>query len=368
MSKLGVAIIGCGGITLQNHLPGLAMCPDVKVTALCDADPAVLERARQQSGIAVALTDFTELLKRDDVDAVIIATPNFLHADIALKAIAAGKHVFCEKPLAMNFAESLKMYSAAEKAGVRHMTAFTYRFVPGMRYTQHLIQSGAVGQPFHFRNCRLQDWGTRALGWRQVQKLAGSGELGDMLSHRIDFSHLLMGPMTQLVANTRIFHPQRSGQPSDLEDWVSIIADFKNNATGVLESSKVATGRGESAHSQDYVEINGSEGTIVYNTERPHSLLLGKKGEKQLKSIEVPKEFHKLPGSPRDPSQGDPLFVFRYDQNFEFVDAIRNSRECWPSFRDGAIAQGIMDAALESAREKRWIDVSNLATQLDAPR
>src|SRR5437667_6889337 len=131
------------------------------------------------------------------------------------------------------------MYEAAEKARVRHMTAFTYRFVPAMRYLAHLVKSGALGQPYHYRSCRLQDWGNRSLAWRQVSKLAGSGELGDMLSHRIDFAHLLIGPMTRLVANTKRVIDDRQGTRSDLEDWAGIIADFANGATGVLESSKI---------------------------------------------------------------------------------------------------------------------------------
>src|SRR5256885_9688923 len=145
MKQIGIAIIGCGGITLQNHLPGLALCPEAKVVALCDADPATLERARQQTGVKVTSTQYEELVKRDDVQAVIIATPNFIHAPIALAAIAAGKHVFCEKPIALNFEEAVSMWRAAEAANVRHMTAFTYRFVPAMRYMDHLVKQGAVG-------------------------------------------------------------------------------------------------------------------------------------------------------------------------------------------------------------------------------
>src|SRR5437879_13273449 len=120
------------------------------------------------------------------------------------------------------------MADAAEKAGVRHMTAFTYRFVPAIRYLAHLVKRGDLGQPYHYRSCRLQDWGTRNLGWRQVKKLAGSGELGDMLSHRIDFAHLLLGPMRRLVANTKIVHHTRQVAPRDIDDWVAIIAALVN--------------------------------------------------------------------------------------------------------------------------------------------
>src|SRR6059036_4204451 len=237
MKQIGIAIIGCGGVTLQNHLPGIAMCPQANVVALCDSDSATLQEASQQTRISVASTNYQEIVRRDDVHAVIVATPNLLHAPIAQAAIAAGKHVLCEKPLAMSHAEAKQMADAADKAGVRHMTAFTYRFVPSMRYLSHAIKRGDLGTPYHYRSCRLQDWGSRNLGWRQVKKLAGTGELGDMLSHRIDFAHLLVGPMKRLVANTKIVHHQRQGAPSDLDDWVAIIAEFNNGASGVLESS-----------------------------------------------------------------------------------------------------------------------------------
>ena len=151
MGTIGVAIIGSGGIALANHLPGFALCPDTKVVALCDANPAVLEKASRQTGITVTSTDYREVLKRDDVHAVVIATPNYLHAPITLAAVAAGKHVLVEKPIAMNFAEAMEMVRAAEAAGVRHMTAFTYRFVPAMRYMAHLVKRGDVGKPYHFR-------------------------------------------------------------------------------------------------------------------------------------------------------------------------------------------------------------------------
>ena len=263
-NTLNFAIIGCGSITLQNHLPGLALCPDVKLAALCDADPATLERARQQTGVAITATDHRDIVQREDVDAVIIATPNFTHAPIAFDAIAQGKHVLCEKPLALHVADAKAMADAADRVGVRHMTAFTYRFVPAMRYLAHLVKRGDLGQPYHYRSCRLQDWGTRGLGWRQVKKLAGTGELGDMLSHRIDFAHLLVGPMHRLVASLKQWHPVRGGQPNDLDDWVAVLAEFQCGATGVLESSKLASGRNESWRSLDSVEINGSERSFVF--------------------------------------------------------------------------------------------------------
>jgi len=363
MSTLNFAIVGCGGITLQNHLPGLAMCPEVKVTALCDSDAGTLEQARQKTGVGITSTNYDDVVKRDDVHAVVIATPNVVHAPIALAAIGHGKHVLCEKPLAMNHAEATAMAEAADKAGVRHMTAFTYRFVPAMRYLSHVVRRGDLGQLYHYRCCRLQDWGSRHLGWRQIRKLAGSGELGDMLSHRIDFAHLLFGPMKRLVANLRRFIDERQGTPSDLEDWVAIIAEFQSGATGVLESSKLASGRNESWRSLDYVEVNGSERSYVFITGEWNKLQAGKAEGPGLESVTIPREFWTWPGSPRDPDRGDPLVTFRYDQAWEFVDAIRNQRPCAPSFHDGARAQQVTDAALESAGTKQWVELTNQAAR-----
>ena len=283
-TSINFAIVGCGGITLQNHLPGLALCPGVKVAALCDSDAATLERARVQTGAATVSRNYKDILKRDDIHAVIIATPNVTHAAIALEAIAQGKHVLCEKPLAMNYAEAMRMADAAERSNVRHMTAFTYRFVPAMRYLAHLVKRGDLGEPYHFRSCRLQDWGTRDLGWRQMKSLAGTGELGDMLSHRIDFAHLLVGPMSKLTAMVKQWHPVRGGRPNDLEDWAALLAEFESGATGVLESSKLASGRNESWRSLDYVEINGSERSFVFTTGEWDKLQTGAFGGPGLES------------------------------------------------------------------------------------
>jgi len=357
MKPLGFAIIGCGGITLQNHLPGLALCPETWVVALCDADAGVLERARQQTGVAVVSQDYREIVRRDDVQAVIIATPNHLHPVIALEAIAHGKHVLCEKPLALTAADAQAMAAAADSAGVRHMTAFTYRFVPAMRYLHDLVRRGDLGIPYHFRSCRLQDWGTRPLGWRQVKQLAGCGELGDMLSHRIDFAHHLVGPLRRLAALTKNLTPLRGGQPNDTEDWVAILAEFSNGATGVLESSKLATGRNESWRSLDQVEINGSERTFVFTTGSWNLLQTGRAGGPGLETLQIPREYWVWPGSRRDPEQGDPLVTFRYDQAWEFVDAIRCQRPCQPSFHEGAQAQTVMEAALHAAASRQWIEL-----------
>jgi predicted dehydrogenase len=366
-SRVNVAVVGLGfmGVThLRAHLDD----PQARLVAVCDARrlpvngvlAGVSGNIKKSDDIPLGrdvrmYRTFEELLADPDVQLVDLCTPTPLHPPQVIAALKAGKHVLCEKPLAMTASDARRMAEGADRAGVRHMTAFTYRFVPAMRYLQHQVAAGAIGRPYHFRSCRLQDWGDRPLGWRQVARLAGSGELGDMLSHRIDFSRWLLGDMKRLVADTRRFLDDRQGSPSDLEDWVAILAEFRNGATGVLESSKLATGRNESWRSQDYVEINGSAGSFVFFTERWNQLQVGKPGGPGLETITIPREFWTWPGSPRDPNAGDPLVTFRYDQSFEFIDAIRNHRPCVPSFHDGARVQAIMESALTSATQSAWI-------------
>jgi predicted dehydrogenase len=229
-----------------------------------------------------------------------------------------------------------------------------------MRWMKHLIARGGLGEIYHFRAQRFQDWNARPLGWRQVKKLAGSGEMGDMLSHRIDYGHHLIGWIDRVCAELKTIRHERGGKPADVDDWVAMLADFERGATGVLESTKLATGRGEKIRGQDVVEVNGSEGTIVYSTQKPLELWMGKKGDSDLSRQEVPREFWVWPGSPRDPSIGDPVVTFRYDQAVEFINAILEKRECTPSFRDGAAMQAVMDAAIVSNEQRRWIDVPRI--------
>jgi predicted dehydrogenase len=195
------------------------------------------------------------------------------------------------------------------------------------------------------------------MGWRQIKKLAGSGEMGDMLSHRIDYGHHLIGPMSSLVAQMKNLLSLRGGKQSDVDDWIAMLCDFRGHTTGVLESTKFATGRGMGHRGQDTVEVNGSHGTIVYSTQKPLELWIGHRGDDDLHKIDVPRDFLVWPGSPRDPTQGDPLVTFRYDQDFEFIDAILHDRPCCPSFKEGAMAQAVMDAAIASSDERRWGDV-----------
>jgi predicted dehydrogenase len=267
----------------------------------------------------------------------------------------------CEKPLGLDAAEVRTMYEAARDAGVVHMTAFTYRFAPAMRYLKHLLRTGALGTPRHFRSQRFLDWPETSWGWRQYRETAGAGDLYDMTIHRIDFALDLLGPLRQVCGAVARFAPRDvtpGGQvcpPSDVDDWSCLIGEFVSGATGVWEGTTLAKGYGRDGFGHEWAEVNGSEGSAVYRLHEPNTILLGKTGS-DLAPVPVPLEFLKPAGSPRDPGAGVPATVFRYDLAWEFLSAIVERRGAVPSFLDGLNAQLVADAVLESYARRTWIE------------
>ena len=290
-----------------------------------------------------------------------IATPNDTHKPIAVAAAKAGKHVMCEKPLGLSAVEVRAMYEAARDAGVVHMTAFTYRFAPSMRYLRSLVKSGALGTPRHFRSQRFLDLPETSWGWRQYKARAGAGDLFDMTIHRIDFAIDLLGPIKQVCGAVARFAERTQTSdgkpcpPSDVDDWSSIIGEFASGATGVWEGTTLAKGHHHHGFGHEWAEINGSEGSAVYRLHEPNTILLGRTGH-DLAPVKVPDAFLKPEGSPRDPSEGSPATVFRYDLMWEFISAIVEGRQAVPSFYDGLNAQLVADAVLESYENRRWME------------
>ncbi len=356
-----VALIGAGKVSDYHHVPALRLDPRAKLVAACDADAVLLEQRRGQWEIDKVTTRYEDLCRDPDIDAIVIATPNASHREIAVAAAQAGKHVMCEKPLSLDASQVREMYRAAERAGIVHMTAFTYRFAPSMRYLKHLVSSGALGMPRHFRSQRFLDWPETSWGWRQYKALAGGGDLFDMTIHRLDFAIDLLGPIQQVCGALARFAPRtttpdgRECPPSDVDDWSCLIGQFESGATGVWEGTTLAKGYGRGGFGHEWAEINGSEASAVYQLHQPNTILLGKTGS-DLAEVAVPAEFLKPTGSPRDPSVGEPATVFRYDLMWEFVSAIVESRQATPSFLDGLNAQIVADAVIESHEKRAWVD------------
>ncbi len=361
-SPIRFAIVGAGAVSDYHHVPAIRLDPRARLTVVCDASDELLTRRRKDWQADHFTTDFRDACTRDDVDAVIIATPNYTHREIAVLAAQSGKHVMCEKPLGLNAEEVRTMYHACRAAGVVHMTAFTYRFAPSMRYMRQLLHQGHLGEPRHFRSQRFLDWPETSWGWRQYKDKAGAGDLFDMTIHRIDFAQDLLGPLEQICGAVARFAPRdqtpdgRVCPPSEVDDWSCLIGEFKNRATGVWEGTTLAKGYGRNGFGHEWAEINGSEGSAVYRLHEPNVLLLGKTGQ-DLAPVTVPPEFLKPKDSPRDPKQGEPATVFRYDLVWEFVSAIVEGRDAVPSFYDGLRAQIVADAVLRSYEKRTWVTI-----------
>jgi predicted dehydrogenase len=231
-----------------------------------------------------------------------------------------------------------------------------------MRYLRHLLRQGNLGEPRHFRSQRFLDWPETSWGWRQYKNTAGAGDLFDMTIHRIDFAIDLLGPISQVCGAVARFADRdktpegKPCPPSEVDDWSCLIGQFAQGAVGVWEGTTLAKGYGRNGFGHEWAEINGSEASAVYRLHEPNTLLFGKTGQ-DLAPIPVPAEFLKPASSPRDPSQGEPATVFRYDLVWEFVSAIVERREAIPSFYDGLRAQIIADAVLESYDRRTWISI-----------
>lgn len=357
-----IAIIGAGAVSDYHHLPAIRLDPRAELVAACDADAALLEQRQLTWGIDRVTTDYQSICADPGVDAVIIATPNFTHHGMALEAVRNGKHVMCEKPLGLSAAQVREMYLAARDAQVVHMTAFTYRFAPSMRYLKQLLVSGQLGEPRHFRSQRFLDWPETSWGWRQYRDKAGAGDLFDMTIHRIDFAADLLGPIARISGAVAQFVPRDKTPaggtcpPSEVDDWSCLIGEFEGGAVGVWEGTTLAKGYHRNGFGHEWAEVNASEASAVYRLHEPNTLLLGKHGG-DLEPVEVPREFLVPAGSPRDPNEGEPATVFRYDLMWEFVSAIVEGRDAVPSFYDGLVAQVVADSVLTSHAERRWIDL-----------
>lgn len=361
-APVGIAIIGAGAVSDYHHVPGIRLDPRAELVAACDTDAELLARRRTEWSLDWTTADYRDICSDPSVDAVIIASPNFTHCPIALAAAENGKHILCEKPLGLNAAEVRTMYHAARDADIVHMTAFTYRFAPSMRYLKHLVSTGQLGTPRHFRSQRFLDWPETSWGWRQYRAKAGAGDLFDMTIHRIDFAVDLMGPIRAVCGDVARYAP-RTQTPngtecaaSDVDDWSSLIGRFASGAVGVWEGTTLAKGYGLGGFGHEWAEINGSDASAVYRLHRPNVLWIGRTGS-DLAPVDVPREFLAPAGSPRDPAAGEPATVFRYDLIWEFVSAITEGRAAEPGFHEGLRAQTVADAVLQSSAQRKWIEI-----------
>jgi predicted dehydrogenase len=344
---MNIALIGAGGAARGIHLPALRLLPEVEIVSVADSNPAV-----GIEGIPFT-TDYREALDRRDVDAVINATPNFLHRPITLEALAAGKHVLCEKPLGLNHAETVEMLRAAEAAGLVHMTAFTYRYAPGVQYLRSLVEDGSLGEIRTLRAAYLMALSGHLTGWRSERRLAGSGALADIGSHLIHITQFLLGSIARVSAASRSFH-------SDVDDWIGFLAEFASGVPATFEISRIAPGRGAAITENMFIEVYGSKAGAAFSLQDPWAVSVcgAEDPAASLARTPVPERFLKLLGSPRDVRAHDPRWGYRFDQDFQFVESIRLGAVREPSFRAGAECQAVLDAVLASCQTGQWTSVA----------
>ena len=255
----------------KAHSRGLHTLPQLQVplhpelVSISGRNEAALERARELWGWAEAVVDWREQVEDDRVELFVNAGPNALHAEPTLAAAQAGKHVLCEKPLALTADESLELWREAERAEVGHLCGFNYRFVPAVRLARELLEAGELGEVVHFRARYLQSWGWDAdpALWRFDRGEAGTGALGDLGTHVIDLARYLVGEVRSVSALVRTFVTGR-----EVDDHFVATIEFENGVAGTLEASRLARGRINS----NVLEVNGSRGSLVFDLERLNEL------------------------------------------------------------------------------------------------
>ena len=341
-----IGIIGAGGAARGIHIPALQLCSGVEIAGVADVNPAA-----RVEGIPFT-TDYHDLLRRDDVAAIVNSTPNFLHREVTLQALRAGKHVLCEKPLGLNHAETVEMWRAAEAAGLVHMTAFTYRYAPGVQYMRALIEDGELGEIRSLRAAYLMALAGHLSGWRSERRLAGSGALADIGSHLIHITQFLLGRIASVTAAGRSFH-------SDVDYWIGFLAQFESGVMATFEISRVAPGRGAGITENLFVELYGSKGGVAFSLQDPWAVSLcagecARNPAENLARTPVPEKFLRVPGSDRDVAAHDPRCGYCYDQDFQFVESIRMGTAREPSFRAGVECQAVLDAVLSSSDSGQW--------------
>jgi len=376
MKKINVGLIGYGfmGRAHSNAYRKVGNFFDLEyqpvLKAVCARDVAKVKDFARRWGFESHETDWRTLVNRPDIDLVDIACPNDMHKDIAIAAAKAGKMILCEKPLAMNGAEGLKMVQAVEKAGVPNMVWYNYRRVPAVTLAKQLIDQGRLGRIFHYRAKFLQDWtiskdlpqGGTGL-WRLDVKVAGSGVTGDLLAHCIDTALWLNGPISKVNALTETFIKERKHnltgkvEKVGIDDACAFLARFQNGSLATFESTRYARG-----HKALYTfEINGEHASIFWDLHDLHRLqYFEHRDEGRLRgwrSIHVTDGDHPYMGK-----WWVPGLQIGYEHSFvhqvaDFLEAIAKDKPASPTFRDALQTQLVCDAVLKSARMQSWEQV-----------
>jgi len=347
--------------------------PVMKV--VCGRNSEAVAEFAERWGWQEASSDWQTAIARDDVDVVDVSTPGDTHAEISIAAAKAGKHVFCEKPLANSVAEAKQMLAAVREAEVKHMVNFNYRRCPAMSLAKQMVEAGEIGEIRHVRCVYLQDWlvdPAFPMNWRLRKETAGSGAHGDLAAHSIDLARFIAGEITEVVGVQKTFITERPTEGSSdglsasagegkekvtVDDASIFLANFANGAIGTFEATRMAPGR----KNYNRIEINGSKGTLVwcfehlnyldfYSTDDPGA----KQGFRRIMATEG--------DHPYVAAWWPPGHMLGYEHGFahavhDLTQAIASDQPCVPDFRDGAQCVAVLEAVSHSAESRGWTDV-----------
>ncbi|RAX46347.1 gfo/Idh/MocA family oxidoreductase [Arthrobacter sp. AQ5-06] len=363
VAMIGYAFMGKAHSNAWRNVASYFAVPAFEQKVLVGRDAAGVAEAAGKYGWAETATDWRTVVERDDIDIVDICAPGWLHAEIAIAALEAGKHVLLEKPLANTLAEAEAMTAAAQAArtsGVQSMVGFNYRRVPALALAKELIAEGRLGAVRHVRAAYLQDWladETAPMTWRLKKETAGSGALGDIASHAIDQVLFLLGDqVTDVSGRTHTFTTHRPGaaglEEVTVDDAAWATLSFASGAIASVEVSRVATGRKNSLK----LEIYGEKGALLFDLENLNELgfldATAPAREQGFRRILVTE-----PGHPYFEAWWPQGHIIGWEHTFthevrDFLLAIDAGTQPSPSFEDGLTVQRILNAVEESAAAK----------------
>ena len=369
VTEYGVGIIGMGFMgkthtfahkALPFYYPNLPY--KTKLVGVCNRSAGAAEYARDSLGFEYATQNEDEIFNDERIRLVHICTPNACHFEQAKKALAAGKHVYCDKPLTVTAEEADALAAAADASGLTAQVAFQNRFFPATLRARQLVEEGRLGDILCFRSEYLHSGAVdpdKPVGWKQTES---GGVLRDLGSHAIDLVYSLVGAFDSVFCTRHVLYPNRPDKDGTMhtitaEDHVTMLLTLPGGATGTIEASKIATGIDDELR----FEIHGTKGAIRFNLMRPNTLWFYDNtkpeavygGERGFTALECTARY--APPGNVFPSQKNGVGWIRAHCHslYTFVDNVHHGRAGTPSFADGAYIQRVMERALESAESGR---------------
>jgi predicted dehydrogenase len=330
---------------------------------ICGIGDDLASTARQY-GWQSCTEDWRAVVADPEVDAVSICTPGNTHAEIAVAASRAGKHVLCEKPLALNAAEARAMLDAARESGRCHMVNFNYRRIPAVALARELIAARRLGDIYYFRATYWQDWPLDPafpFVWRMDTGVVGAGSMADKGSHIVDLARFLVGEIAEVSAATAIYVKERKDGPATrpvtTDDAAAFIARFDSGALGLFGTSRMSAGHKNALG----FEVNGSRGSLIFDVERLNELQVyfaddppATRGFRTVMTTEPDHPYMKSWWPPGHAIGWEHTFVHQYQ---ELLEAVAEGRPASPGFEDGWRVQCVLDAVEQAAANRCWVCV-----------